>query len=82
MWKDCLEIKQNHTSRLSGAGARTIILKAPEAVLFDEGCNEQVFSPKSWKKKFGADLSCRFREKRKKKNAHFNSEKWRHWTEG
>jgi len=34
-------------------------------VLFNAGCNEQVFflNPE---KKFGADSSCRFREKRKK----------------
>jgi len=38
--------------------------------------NKQVFSLKLWKK-FGADLSCRFREKHT-----FNSEKWRHRTEG
>jgi len=31
-------------------------------------------------KRFGADPSCRFREKRKKRT--FNSEKWRHWAEG
>jgi len=39
----------------------------PGAVLFNAGCNEEVFSPKSWKKKkkIGADLSCRFREKHK-----------------
>jgi len=45
-------------------------------LLFDEGCNEQVIFPKPWKK-FGANLSCRFREKRT-----FNSEKWRHRAEG
>jgi len=36
------------------------------AVLFNAGCNEQVFFPKSWKK-FGSDPSCRFREKCKKR---------------
>jgi len=39
----------------------------PGALLFNAGCNEQVFSPKTWKKKIGADPSCRFREKRKKR---------------
>jgi len=34
-------------------------------VLFNAGCNNQVFSPKPWNK-IGADPSCRFREKRKK----------------
>jgi len=37
------------------------------------------FFPKSWKK-IGADPSCRFREKRR--NAHFNYEKWHHRAEG
>jgi len=40
---------------------------------------EQVFSPKAWKK-FGANPSFRFREKRK--NCTNNSEKWRHRAEG
>jgi len=34
-------------------------------VLFNAGCKEQVFSPKPWKK-FDADLSCCFQEKRRK----------------
>jgi len=45
-------------------------------LLFNAGCNEQVFSPKPWKK-IGANSSCHFREKRT-----FNSEKWCHQTEG
>jgi len=32
------------------------------------------------KKNFGADSSCRFRQKCKKRT--FNSEKWHHWAEG
>jgi len=36
------------------------------AGLFNAGCNEQVFSPKPWKK-IRADPSCRFPEKRKKR---------------
>jgi len=32
-------------------------------LLFSAGCNEQVFSPKPWKRK--KISSCRFREKRK-----------------
>jgi len=44
-------------------------------MLFNAGCNEQVFSPKPWKK-IGTDMSCRFREKRT-----FNSEKWRNQAE-
>jgi len=35
-------------------------------MLFNAGCNKQVFSLKPWKK-IGADPSCRFREKRKKR---------------
>jgi len=35
-------------------------------VLFNAGCNEQVCSPKP-RKKFSADLSFHFREKRKKR---------------
>jgi len=44
----------------------------PGAVLFNSGFNEQVFllNPRT---KFGTDLSCRFREKRKKRT--FNAEK-------
>jgi len=34
------------------------------AVFFNVGCNEQVFSPKPWKKNC-TDPSCRFWEKRK-----------------
>jgi len=41
-------------------------------LLFNAGCNEQVFSSELLKK-IGADPSCRFREKRKK--CTFNSEK-------
>jgi len=41
-------------------------------LLFNAGCNKQVFSPKPWKK-FGTNPSCRFRDKRT-----FNSEKWCH----
>jgi len=33
-------------------------------VLFNAGCNELVFSPKSWKKLL-VNPSCRFHEKRK-----------------
>jgi len=44
-------------------------------VLFNAGCNKQVFSPKPWKKNW-PNPSCRFRE-----NAHFNSKKWRHRAE-
>jgi len=40
------------------------------------GCKEKVFFPKP-RKKFGTDSSCRFRGKRT-----FNSEKWRHQSEG
>jgi len=51
----------------------------PVALLFNAGCNGQVFllNPE---KKFCADPSCRFSVKRK--YAHFNSEKWRHRAEG
>jgi len=47
-------------------------------VLFNAGCNKQVFllHPKN---KFGADPFCRW--EKNAKNAHFNSEKWRHWAE-
>jgi len=34
-------------------------------VIFNAGSNEQMLSPKSWKKKFSANPSCGFREKRK-----------------
>jgi len=49
------------------------------ALLFNAGCNKEVLflNPE---KKFGENLSCRFREKLK--NAQFNSEKWRHRAEG
>jgi len=48
-------------------------------LLFNAGCNKQVFflNPE---KKFGEDPSCRFREKRKKRT--FNSEKLRYRAEG
>jgi len=46
-----------------------VFSSSPGALLFNAGCNEQVFYPKLLKK-FGADLSCRFREK-----GTFNSEK-------
>jgi len=36
----------------------------PGAALFNAGCIEQVFCPKPWKK-YDADPSYRFREKRK-----------------
>jgi len=39
-------------------------------VLFIVGCNKQVFSPKPWKR-FGSE-----------RNAHLNSRKWSHRTEG
>jgi len=51
-------------------------LICPGALLFNAGCNEQVFSSRAWKK-FGTD---RFREKRKKRT--FNSEKWRQRAKG
>jgi len=35
-------------------------------MLFNAVCNKQVFSPTPWKK-FGANPSCRFQEKRKKR---------------
>jgi len=44
--------------------------------VFSASCNEQVFSPKLWRKKIGTDLSCRFREKRK--NC-FNSDALQFW---
>jgi len=49
-------------------------------VFFNAGCNEQVFSPKFWKKM--AQIQFVFFEKNEKKNAHFNSEKWRYRAEG
>jgi len=49
------------------------------ALPFNASCNEQVFSPKPWKK-ISADSSCRFRAKRKKRT--FHSEKSRHRAKG
>jgi len=45
-------------------------------VLFNAGCKEQVFSPKLWKK------NCAVVALRKRKRRTFNSEKWRHRSEG
>jgi len=56
--KTKMDFQNLFTRKLSSA-------KRPGAVVFNAGCNEQVFSPKIWKKKTGADPSCRFREKRK-----------------
>jgi len=49
------------------------------AVLFNASCNELVFSPKSWKKFWRRSV---LSFSRKTRNAHFNSEKWCHRTEG
>jgi len=48
------------------------------AVFFNADCNEQMFSPKSWKKNWRRSVLS-FREYTK--TVHFNSEKWRHRTE-
>jgi len=49
----------------------------PSALLLNAGCNEQVFSPKPWKKKNLAQIRLVVRDKRT-----FNSEKWCHRAEG
>jgi len=49
-------------------------------VLFNAGCNEQVFFPKPRKKNLARIRLVVF--EKNAKNLHFNSEKLRHWVEG
>jgi len=46
-------------------------------MLFNAGCNKQVFSSKPWK-----NFWCRSILSFSRKTHTFNSEKWRHWAEG
>jgi len=51
----------------------------PGALLFNAGCNEQMSSPKPRKKNWHRSVSW-FSRKMQKRT--FNSEKWRHRSEG
>jgi len=66
------------TQAKSSISLQFVISYRPVAVLFNAGCNEQMISPKPWKKT-GADLFCRFWESCK--SAYFNSKKWHHRAE-